>query len=75
MKYEILSSRKKKRLEKMLQEEYGLVQGSLKGIELLDDGGGIWAMTREILEFDWSGFNIESMGIEIMRRLRSSLPQ
>lgn len=67
MKYAILNSRQKRRLEKDLQKAYGTPLKIFDQVELLEWGGEILAVTREMLEFNWCDYQIESMGLEIIR--------
>lgn len=59
-----LNSRQKRRLNTEMSEAYGIKGDFLSGFEAFKDGDHTFICSRECLETDLEGFNVESIGLK-----------
>ncbi|MFH1055919.1 MAG: hypothetical protein V1744_07510 [Candidatus Altiarchaeota archaeon] len=73
MKLRILNTREKKKLADELNLEYGLNKDTFNSLELLQDGGDFWLTTRQCLQQNLTGLNVDSLGLQIIRNGRPTI--
>jgi hypothetical protein len=73
MNSKILNSRDKKRLAEGLAAEYGVDAGLFQDFVLYQRGSETWACSRQCLELDLGGLNIDSIGILVLRDGRPTI--
>jgi hypothetical protein len=67
MMLKILNSRERKRLAEGLARDYGVDKCLFSGLDLLADGGNVWATARECLGEGLRGLKADSVGIQVLR--------
>jgi len=67
MRCKILNTRKKKRLESELTRRYSTPSGIFSSVDLFTDGQRTWAASKNLINEDFEGFHLHSIGMLVLR--------